>query len=340
MEHSIRFGKTIQDLFTLAPDINVSPMGTDHRHSYTDWYLIPKERYSIEPPEVKSNIIEIPAADGGLDLSESLTGYPIYSNREGTMEFYVDDEKLIRDYFSGTDTPSPHYDNLYMTWYDIYRDICQFLNGRVMYMLLEDDSRWVYRGRFTVGKYESGNGHFSEIKISYVLDPYKLLPWRNDGNYYWDALTVHDLPGALVPQGDYIDKDSLINFYNDIPFNGESVTLEFRSGLMPTIPRMIFKLKCDEPTDKPSVTMTYTNETINRTVSAKTYTVSDDAVAEEVTINGTQVLIKTLEVYDRTIVFVDRLHPSFTSHAIANAVNKLTLSGVGWLSIDYEIGVL
>ena len=314
MEHSIRFASSIDELYTIAPDINAHP-NDEHRHSYTDWYLIPKERYSIEPPEVKSNIIEIPAADGGLDLSESLTGYPIYSNREGTMEFYVDNDKLVRDYWTGTSSPNPNNINQYMAWYDIYRDICQFLNGRVVYMLLEDDSRWVYRGRFTVGKYESGNGHFSEIKISYVLDPYKLLPWRNDGEYYWDALLMHGVPGYLVTQRNYVDNASLINKSNDIPFDGTDVNLYFRSGIMPTVPKMTFKLVCDEPTDKPSVTISYENTSINLAVSSTTYTVSDDAVAEEVTIDGEEVLIKTLEVYDRRIVFVDRTHPSFVSHA-------------------------
>ena len=74
MDHSMRFATTIDNLFGNVPEVNVFPSTSDYRHSYDDWYLIPKERYSIEPPKVKENIISIPAADGGLDLSEALTG--------------------------------------------------------------------------------------------------------------------------------------------------------------------------------------------------------------------------------------------------------------------------
>ena len=58
MDHSIRFGKTVEDLYSIPSELSSDPVRDNYRHSYTDWFLIPKKRYSIEPPEVKSNIIK------------------------------------------------------------------------------------------------------------------------------------------------------------------------------------------------------------------------------------------------------------------------------------------
>lgn len=335
MEHSIRFGVSIDDLYSMAPELT-SRMATDkYRHSYNDWFLMPKERYSINPPEVKSNIIEIPARDGGLDLSESLTGYPVYSNREGEMEFYVDNEKVYK-------SPNPYYpdnDILKNNWYDIYRDICQFLNGRVMYMLLEDDPRWVFHGRFTVGPYESGNGNNSEIKISYVLEPYKLLPWRSDGDYYWDALFLKDYPNDIVPSSRYQDKVSLINPYQNIRFSGMNVKKEFTSGVMPTVPTIHCKLICQEETDLPTITINAVNETINLNY-AKTYTVASNAEPETIIVNDTTYIVKSLDIFDRNIVFVSRENPSMVSHSNGETPNEFYITGNGWMSLDYDLGVL
>ena len=340
MEHSIRFGKTLEDLFGVAPEITASATYANYRHSYMDWFLIPKERYSIEPPEVKSNIIEIPAGDGGLDLSESLTGYPVYNNREGYMEFYVDDDKLYRNFNTGTGRPDPFNSSKQEgKWYEIYRDICNFLNGRVMYMMLEDDARWVYHGRFTVGKYESGNGHNSEIKISYVLDPYKLLPWRTDGEYYFDSLYLLDLASELTPSNKYVGKTSLINHYQDIRINGTDVEKAFISGIKPTVPTIHCKLICIDASDKPTIRIKASNETINLNYD-HTYTVSDDAEAETITVDGTDYLVKNLDIFDRKIVFIDRDMPSFLSHCNSNSFNKLCITCNGWISLDYDIGVL
>lgn len=328
MDHSIRFATTIHGLFITPTRINASPT-KDYRHSYNDWYIAPMERYSIDPPEVKSNIVEIPAMDGGLDLSESLTGYPIYSNREGSMEFYVDDDKMIRNFNTGTGRVDTNVKPSYAVWYDIYRDICQFLNGRKLYMLMEDDPRWVYHGRFTVGPYESGDGRFSEIKISYVLDPYKILAWRSDGEYYFDALYLSSLPFEYGSQEGYETKRSLINTHQNIRINGENIEKRFSSGTMPTVPIIHCKLICETAEDLPSIT-----------INGRSHRVDESAEAETIQVDGVEYLVKNLDIFDRQIVFVSRLHPSFKSHVTSDDQNVLTITCNGWISLDYDIGVL
>ena len=59
-------------------------------NTWDTWWLIPSSRPVINPPGFKSNYIEIPGMDGSIDISTVLTGgYPTYSNRTGSIEYYV-----------------------------------------------------------------------------------------------------------------------------------------------------------------------------------------------------------------------------------------------------------
>lgn len=60
------------------------------KDSWTDWHLIPATRPVINPPSVKNGTIEIPGMNGVIDMTEVLLGYPLYGNRSGSLNFYVD----------------------------------------------------------------------------------------------------------------------------------------------------------------------------------------------------------------------------------------------------------
>ena len=59
------------------------------KNTWDDWHLIPSSRPLFNPPTPKTKYQDIPGANGKLDLSEALTGYPVYDNRIGSFEFYV-----------------------------------------------------------------------------------------------------------------------------------------------------------------------------------------------------------------------------------------------------------
>ena len=95
--HSVVFATSLDDLYKNHKinfnGINVGSGTT--RHSYLDWFLVPKERPSIDKAPLKEHYIDIPGTNGGLDLSESLTGFPLYDYIEGEIEFIVmNDRKL------------------------------------------------------------------------------------------------------------------------------------------------------------------------------------------------------------------------------------------------------
>lgn len=89
------------------------------KNTWDDWHLIPTSRPVFNPPPTETHMIKIPGANGVLDLSESLTGYPIYENRTGSIEFIVE--------------------NGHERWDIAYSDIMDYIHGKQMRAILEDD---------------------------------------------------------------------------------------------------------------------------------------------------------------------------------------------------------
>lgn len=139
------------------------------KHTWEDWNLIPSSRPVFNPPKQKLSIVEIPGGDGNLDLSEILTGYPVYENREGSIEFIVV--------------------NGYDEWCRKYTEISNFLHGLKLKAYLEDDLKFYYIGRFWVDEWRSNNdGTWSNIVINYSVFPYKIFILDSTKRWVWDTL--------------------------------------------------------------------------------------------------------------------------------------------------------
>lgn len=176
--HSIVFADTLNSLYNNHKiNFDGKRVGSGvTRHTSLDWFLSPVVRPSIDKAEVKEHYIDIPGMNGGLDLTESLTGFPLYNYIEGSFEFKVlNDRKLPELNDEGeliTERDLP--------WEILNRDIRTFLNGKKKYMMLEDDPSWYYVGRFTVEKYDSSETVNSKITISYKVYPFKRLSVHPD----------------------------------------------------------------------------------------------------------------------------------------------------------------
>lgn len=126
----------------------------DGLNTWSDFHLAPTALPIPEPPAQKTNVVDIVGADGSIDLSNILTGYPTYQNRNGSFEFVV----------------APGYEN----WVQTYSKVVNFLHGKKRKMVLTDDPLYVYTGTFTVSM--SQDGPINNISIGYDLEPYKKLP--------------------------------------------------------------------------------------------------------------------------------------------------------------------
>ena len=132
--------------FTGTPLPGLSISG---RNTFSYWDMVPTSRLYVTPPEVKTNYVDLPGANGGIDYTELLTGSPVYGYRKGSWEFLLIPE-----------------DN----WSNIYNSLIDYLHGKQHTVILEDDSSHYYRGRLSIDEWAS-NEHNTTITINYILEP-------------------------------------------------------------------------------------------------------------------------------------------------------------------------
>ena len=135
------------------------------KNTWDDWHLIPASRPVFNPPKPKTLFVDIPGANGHLDLSESVSGEVVYEARTGSMEFIVD--------------------NGHREWHELYSEIMNYLHGRSTKATLEDDPDYYYEGRFTINQWKS-DPHNSRITIDYTVGPYKMEHSSSDHDWLWD----------------------------------------------------------------------------------------------------------------------------------------------------------
>lgn len=199
-------------------------------NTWDDWHLIPTSRPSVAPPAVSTNFVEIPGLNGAIDMSDYLCGRPVYGNRSGSWDFYVDND--------------------HENWETIRMKISNYLHGRKFKISFESDPRFYWEGRFSVGEWKSEATN-SRISINYTLSPFKTaladvpadpdLIWNTfnferdaDWNEYevqgeidteWRALVTELLGGVSVSPGNTVIKDLPDSKYFKY-FMSVSVTLQ------------------------------------------------------------------------------------------------------------------
>lgn len=164
------------------------------KNTWIDWHLIPTDRPSINTPERKTKTVDVPGMNGGLDFSESLTGYPVYENREGNIEFLVE---------TGHES-----------WNEIYQSMCSYLHGKKLYVACEDDPGYYYYGTITVDQYQSQKDN-SKIVINYNLDPCK-YDYCNGiiGDAFWDIFDFESDDLSSVRYTDKFDQFEVDDYEN------------------------------------------------------------------------------------------------------------------------------
>lgn len=119
-------------------------------HSYKDLGIVLSSK-SIEAPETKTNIIEIPGADGSLDFTEYF-GEPKYKNRTLIFNFSM----------IGTG-------EYQLTHYSYIKNL---LHGQRMKIILDADANFYYVGRLSVSGL-STTKNINTFSVTCDCDPYK-----------------------------------------------------------------------------------------------------------------------------------------------------------------------
>lgn len=168
------------------------------KNTWDDWHLIPSSRPLFNPPPVKTSYVEIPGGDGILDLTTAMTGKPMYSNRTGSWEFYVE--------------------NGFKDWTVLYSEIMMYLHGQEFKAWLDDDTAYYYEGRFSVNQWRSDPAQ-SLIVIDYNVGPYKQYA-ASDEYWLWDPFNF---------------ETGVIRYYKNLPVKG-TLTIEVIGDVMDTVP--------------------------------------------------------------------------------------------------------
>lgn len=171
-----------------------------NKHSYDDWGLILKSRPVISPPEPKTNYIDIPEADGQLDLTESLSGEVRFNNRDITFEFNVIDAR--------------------QRWSSLYSEIANYLHGQKLKIIFDEDPYYYYMGRFKIDEWESDK-RTSVLTITGSCDPYKYDIIGSLDDWIWD---------------DFNFETGIIRDYSEIVVDGtlDFIVLGTRRHAVPT----------------------------------------------------------------------------------------------------------
>lgn len=180
-------------------------------NTWDDWHLIPTSRPVFQQGKVKTTYVDIPGADGQIDLTEALSGYPTYSNREGSLEFIV-------------------ANGYRKNWATGFSQFANWLHGRRLRIILDDDPEYFYEGRLSLNEWKSNNdGTWSNVTIDYNLKPYKYSVYLSTDKWLWDPFSFET--GFAYNGG-------------DISVNGKT-TVKINNDAMHVVPYFIIKNTTD-----------------------------------------------------------------------------------------------
>ena len=132
--------------------IGINIDGTDTLDAYG---MMLCDDLRIASPEPRLTYIEIPGADGALDLSDALTGGVSYQMREITFSLFA-----AHDIIAGTRTPATeaHFS-------EIRRRMYLDLHGKKVKLWTPDDPDHYYLGRIRLGEKAGYNSGMLEVSM-------------------------------------------------------------------------------------------------------------------------------------------------------------------------------
>lgn len=150
--------------------------------SYDDWGLL-MEQMKISFPDPKTKTVDLPGADGAVDLTE-INGPVKYENREIEYIFSREIE--------------------YESWHNLVSRIASVLHGKRLRVILDTDPNFFYIGRFELNT-EKTDDVLTKISITGKVEPYKYDLEDGTEDWLWDLLDF---------------EEGIIREYGNIPING------------------------------------------------------------------------------------------------------------------------
>ena len=124
----------------------------NEKHTYDDWGLSLSEPLIIPQPDPNITLVSVPGGNGFLNLTTAMTGEVTYSQRKPTFTFTTVAKRR--------------------EWQALYSEIANYLHGKEMSIVLDEDPWHYYTGVFQLNEFKS-SGITGTIAIDATLDPFK-----------------------------------------------------------------------------------------------------------------------------------------------------------------------
>lgn len=142
------------------------------KHTGKDYHLEWLAPFEITSPKPKRYTLEVPFADGKLDVTSFMTGDVKYENR--TLKFKFD------------------CDGDYVKWERISSRIKNELHGQMCPIIPDTRPDFVYYGVVTVNTEKESLEDSCDIEISVDADPYKYERYGSLEPWVWDTFCFDD----------------------------------------------------------------------------------------------------------------------------------------------------
>lgn len=164
-------------------------------HTFDDWEMVIESRVFISEPEAQQNYIEVPGSNTMLDVSEAISGHPVFRKRK------------ISFTLAGV---IPNRNN----WDSKISRLRNTFEGRIVHITFDNDKEFYWKGRLTF----TGFDRIMEIgRVTVELpnaDPFKYNIHSNVDPWLWDPfnfftgvipkkpiITVNGTETTVVPAG-------------------------------------------------------------------------------------------------------------------------------------------
>lgn len=181
--------------------MRVNGISFDGLHSYHDFGMWLSERPDWGDPEPKLNLVEIPGADGLLDLTEANAGEVKFHNRTITLTFAAMVKADKQESFKAR--------------------IRNALHGKVCTIIPDEAPDWYYHGRCTVSFIDQASWKL-RIIVTVDADPYAMKTEQTTIDLHADAQREN----MNVYRAEDIQQNP-VSTYSDFRFG----TIEFPDGI-------------------------------------------------------------------------------------------------------------
>jgi len=209
-------------------------ISNDHQyHTLDDWGLAIGNNNCISEPEMETKYIDIPGMDGQLDVSEALSGRPIYKTRQINIEVGGIRERN--------------------NWDAVISSMRNSIHGREVKLIFDNDPSYYWKGRIYITDFDRARRLGTFTLSMPAADPYKYNIQDSGEPWLWDPFnfltdSIHDyssiqitgsgtvtIPSGFMPVTPTIMVSNMTSTTFKVTYKGKTFSLMSGSNYLPEI---------------------------------------------------------------------------------------------------------